>query len=130
MQFEPPLGNIFQTYRQATDDLIQWIASTARATGTVDDLFDKDMPTMPRSLLQRLKDKRTTPLSLIQKIKGKRRAQTKSTGTSASIPTIQISYKTLRILGKAIARSEDVEVPYNVLVVLKGIIHARKGFAT
>ena len=130
MQFEPPLGDTFYEYRKATNDLVQWIASTARATGTLRDLFDKAEPTVSPSLLQKLKDKRAASLSLIQKLKGKRRAQAKTTGNTTSQRVTEISYKTLGRFGKAIASSEDIEVPYNVLVILKGIIHARKGFAT
>lgn len=130
MQFEPALGNLFHEYKYATSDLVQWVASTARATGTVNDLFNTVEPRSSRSFLQKLKEKRRAPSSVIHKLKGKRRAQTKSPGTAASPATTEISYKTLARLGKAIASSEEIEVPYHVLVVLKGIIHARKGFAT
>ncbi|KAF2632487.1 hypothetical protein BU25DRAFT_407014 [Macroventuria anomochaeta] len=130
MQFEPPLGSTFQAYHKAIDDVVQWIASTARATGTVGHLFEKDVPTAHRSFLQKLKDKRAAPPSLLRKLKGKTRNQTKSTVNATSPSTIEISYKTLRRLGKAIASADNIEVDYNVLVVLKGIIHARKGFAT
>ena len=130
MQFEPPLGNTFEACRKATDDVVQWIASTARATGTVEHLFEDDIPIARRSFLQKLKVKRAAPVSLISKIKGRKRNQTKSTANATSPSTVELSYKTLSKLGKAIARADNIEVDYNVLVVLKGIIHARKGFAT
>ena len=130
MQFEPPLGNIFQAYRKATEDVVQWIASTARATGTVGHLFGEDPPAAHRSFLQKLKDKSAARPSVMEKLKGKRRKQTKPTASATSLSTIRISYKTLRELGKAIGKAEDVQVDLNVLVALKGIIHARKGFAT
>lgn len=134
MQFEPPLGDIFQTYRKATDDVVQWIVSTARATGTVEHLLGTQIPietsTAPRSVLQKLKAKRAAPLSLVQKLKSKKRKLTRSTAEASSPSTVEISYKTLGRLGKVIASTESVEVNYNILVVLKGIIHAWKGFAT
>lgn len=130
MQFEPSLGDTFQAYRKATDDVVQWITTTARATGTVEHLFDSGASAARRSLIQKLKDKSTIPLSFISKPKGKNRNRRKSKSNSGSRPTIQVSYKTLSCLGKAIANADDVEMDYNVLVVLKGIIHARKGFAT
>src|SRR5690242_20390246 len=130
MQFEPPLGNTFQAYRKATDDVVQWITTTARATGTVEHLFDRRTSTVRLSLIQTLKDKSAAPLSFISKPKGKSRTQTRSKANASAPSTIQLSYKTLGYLGKAIANSDDVEMDYNVLVVLKGIIHARKVFAT
>ncbi|XPS96689.1 hypothetical protein M3J09_005948 [Ascochyta lentis] len=129
MQFEPPLGDTFHAYHDATGDLVQWIASTARATGTVGDLFDKDVPKEPRSFLQRLKDKHAGSLSRIRKLKGKIRGS-KPTNITASPSTLELSYKNLKRLGEVIATAKDIEMPYSVLVVLKGIIHARKGFAT
>ncbi|KAF1355623.1 hypothetical protein EJ07DRAFT_158264 [Lizonia empirigonia] len=116
MQFEPILGNLYHEYKYATNDLVQWVASTARATGTVNDLFNTAEPTGSRSFLQKMKDKRPAPSSFIHKLKGKRRAQTKSPGTAALPATTEISYKTLARLGKAIASSEETEVPYRVLV--------------
>lgn len=130
MEFEPPLGETFRAYKTATDELVQWLASTARATGSVEDLFKKGTPAAPRSFLDKLKNNRTMALSFVQKMKGKKRVHKKPTDTTASPQTIEISYKTLSRLGKAIGNAKGIEVPYNVLVVLKGIIHARKGFAT
>lgn len=130
MQFEPPLGQTFNDYRQATNDLVQWIASTARATGTVQDLFKGAQPPTAQSFFQKLKDKRAGPASLVQKLKGRMRDPHKCTQCSALPSTTEISFKALRRLGKAIASSESIQVPYNVLVVLKGIIEARKSFAT
>ncbi|KAJ4992989.1 hypothetical protein SVAN01_01341 [Stagonosporopsis vannaccii] len=130
MQFEPPLGNTFQAYRKATDDVVQWITTTARATGTVEHLLDQGASAGRRSLIQMLKDKSAVPLSFVSKPKGRNRNQKKSKANASMTPTIQISYKTLSCLGRAIAKADNVEMDFNVLVVLKGIIHARKTFAT
>lgn len=131
--FEPPLGGTFWAYRQATNDIVQWVASTARATGSVGYLFEEDRPTAHQLLIQKLKDTDVARPSLMDKLKGKKRHPTKPTkptvDTSSPSKT-EFSYKTLSKLGKAIANTDNVEVDYNVLVVLKGIIHARKGFAT
>lgn len=68
----------------------------------------------------------------MDKLRGKKRhpAKPAKPTVDASPSRIDISYETLSKLGKAIANTHKVEVDYSVLVVLKGIIHARKGFAT
>lgn len=132
MHFEPPLGNTFQAYRKATDDVVQWIASTARATGTVRHLF-RDTKPAHRLLVEKLQDGSAARLSHMEKIKIKRRKLTKPTATATAstfLPIKRISYKALRELGKAISTADNEWVDINVLVALKGIIHARKGFAT
>lgn len=128
--FEPSLGDTFQAYRQATDDVVTWVASTARATGTVGFLFDPDAPKTRQSLLKKLKEKSAAPVSLMSRMKGKKRNQTKPPSNTTAPSTMELSYGVLRRLGKAIACADNLEVDFNVLVVLKGIIHARKGFAT
>lgn len=112
--------------------MVQWIASTARATGTVEHLFKQYTTSAPKVLLHRFKDKPVTPAtpaSLTQKTQNGKRTQ-KKRGNVTQPLTCEISYKTLGELGKVIAKAQSVEVPYNVLLVLKGIIQARKGFAT
>lgn len=130
MQFEPPLGDTFEAYRKAINDVVHWVTTTARATGTVDHLLDQGASKAHRSLIQKLKDRSATPLSIMRKPKGKNRYQTKSKTNQTSPSTVRLSYKTLSRLGKAIATAGNIEVDYNVLIVLKGITHARKGFAT
>lgn len=130
MHFEPALGDTFEAYQKATEDVVHWVATTARATGTVDHLFDHDATTARRSLIQKFKDRSTLPRSLMGKSKRRHRNQTYITTNAASHSIIRLSYKTLGRLGKAIANADNTEVDYNVLVVLKGVIHARKGFAT
>jgi hypothetical protein len=124
MHYEPPLGNLSVSYRQAICDIVQWVASTARATGQ--DVSERKKPT---SFLQKLKDKRAAPRSLIQMMKGRKQAP-RRLATTEVFGAIEISYKTLKRFGKAIGDAEGVEVPFHVLVVLKGVIHAWKGFAT
>ncbi|KAF1932873.1 uncharacterized protein M421DRAFT_251567 [Didymella exigua CBS 183.55] len=134
--FEPPLGSTFWAYRQATNDVVQWIASSARSSGSVASLFEEARPTTHRSFVQKLKDKEVARPSLMDKLKGRKRQParpakpTSKTADGSSSSEFEISYKVLSKLGRAIANTSKVEVDYNVLVVLQGIIHARKGFAT
>jgi hypothetical protein len=130
--FEPRLGDTFSAYRQATNDVVQWVASTARSTGSVANLLG-GRSAKHQSFINKLRGS-GIGLPLPQdKPKERRRPPTKPTRQIAGVPSnpeIEISYKTLGELGKAIANTNKVKVDYNVLVALKGIIHARKGFAT
>jgi hypothetical protein len=130
--FEPPLGDTWWAYQQATNDVVQWVASTARATGSVASLFEA-RSTKQRSFIKKLKDGGAALPSPSEKLRGRKRRPARSTKQTADAPSsteLEISYGTLGKLGKAVANTNRVEVDYNVLVVLKGIIHARKGFAT
>lgn len=131
--FEPPLGGTFWAYRQAINDVVQWVASRAKASGSAASLFEKPRPKTLQSFVQKLKEKDHARPSLMDKLKVRKRNPTRSTrqAADASLPlNVDISYKTLSKFGRAIANTSKIEVDYNVLVVLKGIIHARKGFAT
>lgn len=128
MHFEPPLGDTFRAYRKATDDLVQWIVSSARSTGTVAHIFESDAPGTRQSLLQKLKGKSTTAGSLMGRLKGRKRNHSKPASISPLF--VELTYPMLRQLGKTIARTDEIDVDVNVLIVLKGIIQARKAFAT
>lgn len=130
MYFEPPLGGTFELYKNATDNIVHWIASTARTTGNASHLLDPDAAKARRSRLEKLKDKSAAPVSHMSRVKNRKRHQTKATADDGSPTTIKLSYGTLRQLGKIIACTDGLDVDFNVLVLLHGIIHARKGFAT
>lgn len=130
MQFEPPLGDTFRAYRKATEDVVQWIAAAARSTGKVGHNLEPDAAEARQSLLQRVKAKKTAPGSFMDRLRGKKRQQMKPASNAPSSSTVELSYRTLRQLGKIIAGADNLDVDLNVLVVLKGIIQARKGFAT
>jgi hypothetical protein len=130
MYFEPPLGGTFELYQSATDNIVQWIASTARTTGTASHLLEPNLLKARRLRLEKLKDKSAAPVTLMSRTKNRKRHQAKPTGDGESPSTMELSYGTLFQLGKAIACTDGLDVEFNVLVLLHGIIHARKGFAT
>ncbi|KAF3036466.1 hypothetical protein E8E12_006315 [Didymella heteroderae] len=117
--FEPPLGNTFEAYHQATNDVVQWVASTARATGSVTSLFTV-RSTEYQSFIGKLKDGGIPLHSSLDKLEGQKHPPTNPTKQTASVPSSQeivISYETLGKLGRAIANTNKVEVHYNVLCV-------------
>lgn len=59
-------------------------------------------------------------------LEGKTGAHTKPSGQTNGIWEVEISYKTLGKLSRAMVNTNKVDVYYNLLVVPKGIIHARK----
>lgn len=130
--FEPRLGDTFSAYGQATNDVVQWIASTARSTGSVANILG-GRSERHHSFINKLRGCGIgLPLSLDES-KARKHPPVKPTRQTAKAPAspeTEISYETLGKLGRAIADESKVEVDYNVLVALKGIIHARKGFAT
>jgi len=130
--FEPRLGDTFSAYQQATNDVVQWVASTARSTGSVANLLG-GRSKKHQSLINKLRGSGIgQPLSQ-DKPKERERPPMEPTRQTAGVPSkpeIEVSYGTLGKLGRAIANTNKVEVDYNVLVALKGIVHARKGFAT
>ncbi|KAF3048733.1 hypothetical protein E8E11_001895 [Didymella keratinophila] len=130
--FEPRLGDTFSAYQQATYDVVQWVASTARSTGSVANLLG-GRSEKQRSLINKLRGSGIGQPLPLDELRGRKRPPTtparQTTGVPSS-PEIEISYETLGKLGRAIANTNNVEVDCNVLVALKGIIHARKGFAT
>lgn len=129
--FEPPLGNLFEAYQQAVDDVVQWVATTALSTRSITIPFTiSSRRGANKSFFDKLNGEGVALIPPLQKLEGKTGPHTKSTGQTDGIWEVDISYGTLGKLGKAIANTNKVDVDYNVLVVLKGIIHARKGFAT
>jgi hypothetical protein len=130
MYFEPPLGGTFELCRSATDNIVQWIASRARTTGTVSHLLEPDALKAHRSRLEKLNDKSAAPVTLVSRMRNRKRHHTRATGDGNSSSAMELSYGTLRQLGKAIVCADSLDVDFNVLVLLHGIIHARKRFAT
>lgn len=125
MYFEPPLGGTFELYQSATDNVVQWVARHGKPSVGAERTKNASIASGEDQ-----GQKRSTYHAHEQNEKNRKRHQTKSIGDGESSSTMELSYGTLRQLGKAIACADGLDVEFNVLVLLHGIIHARKGFAT
>jgi hypothetical protein len=110
MDLSPLLVDTYRRYKRDTKVFTQWLGTTARATGLVDDLLS-DQSENPQSRSRRRK-------------KGKNRASQKHT-TSHKIPV-----NALVSLATALKEAKIPSVPRQVLDVLKDIIKDRKGCAS
>ncbi|KAF2107898.1 hypothetical protein BDV96DRAFT_672734 [Lophiotrema nucula] len=100
------LADTYQRYKRGTKHFVQWLAKTARSTGTVEELFiDKSAGS----------DKST------KRSKGKNRNTTKKQPRSYEIPLNNFVH-----LAKVVAAGTGIEVPAWSLVILRDTIRARR----
>lgn len=103
MVLSPLLIDTYRRYKQGTEKFMQWLAGTARATGTVNDLFDK-------------RAGGTT---------GRRKGKNRSKQSNI----YEIPVNNFTRLAKAIAASTHARAPNLILSILRDVIHERKGCA-
>jgi hypothetical protein len=116
MGLAPLLVDTYHKYKKGTNNFVQWLAETARATGTIDHVF-KNGP------------KETIPASG-GRLKGAARKQAKKAGLMQNATTYQIPIKSFKILAEAIAMTGGVQVPASVFMTLRAVIRGRKGCAS
>ncbi|KAI4917742.1 hypothetical protein J4E85_009834 [Alternaria conjuncta] len=116
MGLAPLLVDTYCTYKKGTGNFVQWLAETARATGTVNNVF-KDghheavQPTGGR-------------------LKGAARKEAKKAGlTQNATATCQIPAKSFLTLATAIAGDTHASVPRSVFTTLRAVIQGRKDCA-
>jgi len=116
MGLAPLLVDTYRTYKKGTGNFVQWLAETARATGTVNNVF-KDghheavQPTGGR-------------------LKGAARKEAKKAGlTQNATATCQIPAKSFLTLATAIAGDTHASVPRSVFTTLRAVIQGRKDCA-
>jgi hypothetical protein len=105
----------YRRYKKGTEGFVQWLAGTARATGTVEEVF-KSGPQEPRP----------TPGG---RLKGKARKEAKKAGLATNTSTCQVPIKTFVKLAKAVVASPHVQVPRSVTTTLRAVIQGRKNCA-
>jgi hypothetical protein len=110
MGLSPLLVDNYQRYKRDTKMFTQWLGTTARATGLVEDVFlDSSDTTQPAARVSN---------------KGKKRKPRKQS------TAYQVLVNDLITLAKAVRRAEALRVPRHILTILGDVIKARKGCAT
>ncbi|KAF2871918.1 hypothetical protein BDV95DRAFT_606486 [Massariosphaeria phaeospora] len=107
MGLSPLLVDTYRRYKSGTKTFVQWLATTARATRAVDDVFDGDSIREDRG-----------------KQNGKKRNNPNRYPKTHAVPMGLISRLT-----DAITTDKSARVPPFILVVLKDVIPARKSCA-
>ncbi|CAN9098938.1 unnamed protein product [Alternaria alternata] len=116
MGLAPLLVDTYRKYKKGTNNFVQWLAETARATGTVNDVF---------------KDSRQDVVPPTGgRLKGAARKEAKKAGrTQNATATCQITTKSFLTLATAIAADKRTSVPPEVFTTLRAVIRGRKDCA-
>ena len=116
MGLVPLLVDTYRKYKKGTNNFVQWLAETARATGTVNDVF---------------KDSRQDVVPPTGgRLKGAARKEAKKAGmTHNTTATCQITTKSFLTLATAIAADKRTCVPLAVFTTLRAVIQGRKDCA-
>ncbi|KAI4943438.1 hypothetical protein J4E91_009347 [Alternaria rosae] len=116
MGLAPLLVDTYHTNKNGTSNFVQWPAETARATGTVNNIFkDNHQEAMPPSggRLKGAAGKEANKAELSQ----------------ITTTTYQIPAKSFLTLATAIARDARAYVPHSVFTILRAVIRGRKDCA-
>ncbi|CAG5150114.1 uncharacterized protein ALTATR162_LOCUS2552 [Alternaria atra] len=116
MGLAPLLVDTYRKYKQGTGNFVQWLAETARATGTVNDVF---------------KDSHQGAISPAGgRLKGAARKEAKKAGlTHNATVSCQITTKSFLTLANSISADKRAAVPYIVYTTLRAVILGRKDCA-
>ncbi|KAH6858891.1 hypothetical protein BKA58DRAFT_449234 [Alternaria rosae] len=116
MGFAPLLVDTYRTYKNGTSNFVQWLAETARATGTVNNIFkDNHQEAVP-------------PAG--GRLKCAARKEAKKAGlTQNATATCQIPAKSSLTLATAIAGDTHASVPLSVFTKLRAVIEGRRDCA-
>ncbi|CAO2648058.1 Nn.00g089800.m01.CDS01 [Neocucurbitaria sp. VM-36] len=109
----PVLADSYRKYKHGTNNFVQCLAETARATGRVNDVFKNDCPQ------QAIK-------TAGGRLKGKARKEVQKAGPTPAAATYQVPIKNFDRLAKAIANTKHVQVPRAVFTTLRSVIRGRK----
>ncbi|KAI1643963.1 uncharacterized protein F4817DRAFT_348063 [Daldinia loculata] len=113
----PSLVSTYQQYKNDTDSIAGWLASTAKATGYVSDPLTQQLP------------KGTST-----RLKGKARAEAKKKQASSSSKPAPVNKYIIKIkdfipLAEFIASKHDISIPNSLITTLRRVIIARGGFS-
>jgi hypothetical protein len=113
MGLAPLLVDTYRKYKQGTGKFVQWLAETARATGTVNDVFkDGHQDAIP-------------PAG--GRLKGAARKEAKKVRlTHHATVSCQITTKSFLTLANAITADKRASVPHTVYTTLRAVIRGRK----
>jgi hypothetical protein len=116
MGLAPLLVDTYRKYKQGMGNFVQWLAETARATGTVNDVFkDSHQDAIP-------------PAG--GRLKGAARKEAKKVGlTHSATVSCQITTKSFLTLANAISADKRASVPHTVYTTLRAIIRGREDCA-
>jgi hypothetical protein len=109
------LVDTYRRYKKGTENFVQWLAGTARATGTVDSVFAASLQEQVPAAGGRLK--------------GKARKEAKKAGLATNTTTYQVSINTFVKLARAITDTSNIEVPHSVFATLSAVVRGRKDCA-
>jgi len=104
----PLLADAYRKYKRGTENLVQWLAETARSTGTVDKVFSN-----------------TAIPPLGGRLKGTARKEAKNTPD-----TYRIATRSFLTLATAIANDDKLSIPASVFTTLRAVIRGRKECAS
>ncbi|KAF2797425.1 hypothetical protein K505DRAFT_398635 [Melanomma pulvis-pyrius CBS 109.77] len=107
MSLSPLLIDTYRQYKRGTEKFVQWLAETARLTGTVDDIFI-DNPDPKKG----------------GRPKGKNRTKAKKSVQSYLVPV-----KDFTRLATAVVATINSQVPTQMIEILEDVIQARKSCA-
>jgi hypothetical protein len=113
MSSRPPLVDTYQRYKIGTKAFIQWLATTARATGKVEDVFTTSSA------------HEQTPTTG-GRLKGKARKLAKQERSKPVAKTYEVPLNGFPRLAKSVAAAANVTVPTSMFTILRDIIRARK----
>lgn len=105
MELTHSLVDTYQRYKKGTENFVQWLSETARATGKVGMLFKP---------------------SGGGRLKGKARTDAKKAGQLTSHTMYQVHIGSFEDLAHAIVGSETYSVPRSALLTLRAVIKGRK----
>lgn len=111
----PPLSDTYRKYKKGTENFVQWLAGTARATSKVQDVFAAGL-------------QEKIPIAG-GRLKGKARKEAKNAGLSAVTTTYEIPISAFVKLAKAVSSVGNIEVPRSVFTTLSAVIRGRKDCA-
>lgn len=108
MGLAPVLNDTYRKYKMGTANFVQWLAETARATGTVNHVFSKGhQGAIPKSRAR---------------LKGNARKEAKTDLSQDASPTYQVTINTFTVLAKAIAEDKSTSVLLSVFRTLQAVI--------
>jgi hypothetical protein len=105
----------YRRYKKGTESFVQWLAGTARTTGSAEEVFQsvpKEQIIEPRG-----------------RLKGRKRKEAKRAGRSAKRSKYTIPVMSFIQLAKAIVATKEIAVPSSVLTTLSAVIQGRKDCA-
>ncbi|CAN9168213.1 unnamed protein product [Alternaria alternata] len=116
MGLAPLLVDTYRKYKKGTNNFVQWLAETARATGTVNDVFKNSCQDVVPPTGGRLKG-------------AARKEAKKARLTHDATATCQITTKSFVTLATAISADKRASVPPAVHTTLRAVIRGRKDCA-